>query len=502
MTRSARRLVLLLALVSAAALRWPSLDLPFDRDEGEYATVAQQWAHGVEPYRDLLEQKPPLVPLLYRAAFALGGDTVASVRGLAMVWQLATVALVFLLMSRLAGDAAATAAAALYAVASCGTRIQGLTANTETFVTLPVLAAMLVVTSRHRGTSAGTPIRQPSTGRLGRFLLAGFLVGVASLAKQPAALAVVPIVVLGPSGLRDRARTGLAALLGLSLAWLVVLAYFWSRGAAGGAIYCLFSYNLAYGAQGAGGWVDRALGAGRAVLAEQGLVWLAAAAGAVRARRSGNVAALVSWLAAAVGFVAASGRFYPHYFVVTVAPLACLGGLLLQDREGTRLARNGGTRLAGSIVGAAAVLLAAAAVARTSWRTWAATSPGERSVRIFGIPHFALAGEVAEEVAKIDPGGRTLWIWGAEPELYALSHRRPANRFLFDYPFTGDAPPYPGGEEEVLASLTAPATRVAVVTDRIDATQAFGRKLAAALKGGFSPVFRRGPFVVFLRQHP
>ena len=492
MTRSGRHLALLLALVLTAAMRVPSLDLPLDRDEGEYATLAQQWPHGALPYRDLLEQKPPLVPLLYRAALGAGADVVGSVRRMAMVWQLATAACLFLLMRALAGDGAAFAATALWAVASSGTRIQGLTANTEAFVTLPVAAAMLLLARRDRSPDVAAAAPRPVARATVAALLAGVLVGVASLAKQPAILALAPLQFLGPGGLRERIRTLLATVVGAALPWLGVLAYFTGRGAGGSAVFCLLSYNLAYAGLGAAGWADRAVGMTRMVLPEQGTLWALAALGALRARTSRSAVPLLVWAAAAVGFVAGSGRFYPHYFVVTVAPLACLAGLWLGESPNS-------TRTP-AVLRFAACFLAVIAVSRTSWGAWTAASPEERSVRIFGIPNFALAGEVAATVESVDPAGRTLWIWGAEPELYALTRRRPANRFLFHYPFTGDAPPWPGGAEEVAASLAAPTTRVAVVADRVDSGPAPGREIADTLGREFSPVYRKGPFVVLLRR--
>ena len=44
-----------------ALLRAPFLSLPLERDEGEYAYIAQRLAAGDVPYRDAFDQKPPAV---------------------------------------------------------------------------------------------------------------------------------------------------------------------------------------------------------------------------------------------------------------------------------------------------------------------------------------------------------------------------------------------------------------------------------------------------------
>jgi len=58
--------------------------LALDRDEGEYATLAWAWMQGLGiPYRDFLEQKPPLAPCYAAASFS-GGYSAAAVRFFAL----------------------------------------------------------------------------------------------------------------------------------------------------------------------------------------------------------------------------------------------------------------------------------------------------------------------------------------------------------------------------------------------------------------------------------
>ena len=80
---------LLAAAVLASLLaRMGSLNLPLDRDEGEYATLAMAWlqGHGI-PYRDFLEQKPPLAVLLYAPPQWLGFASVTALRLTVLCWQ-------------------------------------------------------------------------------------------------------------------------------------------------------------------------------------------------------------------------------------------------------------------------------------------------------------------------------------------------------------------------------------------------------------------------------
>ena len=70
----------------------------------------------------------------------------------------------------------------------------------------------------------------------------------------------------------------------------------------------------------------------------------------------------------------------------------------------------------------------------------------------------------AEWINAHTPEGSRLWIWGSEAELFFLSQRSPATRFLFHYPFSGEAPAWPGGEQELKAGLLNPQTQAAVLS--------------------------------------
>src|SRR6266581_5197736 len=58
----------------------PVIVSPFERDEGVYATIAQRLIHGDLPYRDLFDNKPPVVFGWYALSFLLFGENVAAPR--------------------------------------------------------------------------------------------------------------------------------------------------------------------------------------------------------------------------------------------------------------------------------------------------------------------------------------------------------------------------------------------------------------------------------------
>jgi hypothetical protein len=187
-------------------------------------------------------------------------------------------------------------------------------------------------------------------------------------------------------------------------------------------------------------------------------------------RRAAGALLLAGLLACLPG-----GHLYPHYFLVLLLPLALAAGL------GTAALRKAWRALA--LLG---LLFFGAAFALAYAPLWRARDAAEASLALYHVPAFTQAGQAAQALAQQDPQGGRLWMWGSEPELYFLSNRRPACRFLYAYPFTGEAPPWPGGERELLAALDDPAvTAVAVSQPLSQAGPGLGPLLARRLSARF-----------------
>src|SRR4030067_1630956 len=81
MARRRREAAALLALSALPILFLaPLFGAPFDRDQGGYATIARGWLEGSIPYRDLWDNKGPLLFLWYAASFRWLGETVVAPR--------------------------------------------------------------------------------------------------------------------------------------------------------------------------------------------------------------------------------------------------------------------------------------------------------------------------------------------------------------------------------------------------------------------------------------
>ena len=95
-------LVTLLVLMTVAAfvVRVPSIAEPLGTDQGLWASAARALSRGQLLYRDVWDQKPPGIFLLYLSAFDVLGWTPAAVNWLDIVASLLTAIVLFATLRR------------------------------------------------------------------------------------------------------------------------------------------------------------------------------------------------------------------------------------------------------------------------------------------------------------------------------------------------------------------------------------------------------------------
>lgn len=400
---------LLIALVLVtrlpALLHWGPID-----DEAVYAVVGKVMLHGGLPYADAIERKPPLLFGVYWATFRLFGEhNWLALHLLGAGWVVATMRALELATRRLAGPRAGLIAALAYGLIQPFATAKNLAFNGEVLMNLPLAWAYAMVLGRRE-----------EPGAAWRALAAGGLVALASLLKQPAAIAALPLglYLLGAPQRQGWRLAGLAVLGGTSImagaalwlghfglladAWYwsvldhTVPHLFWLRAAEHTALFALCALPLLLPL------ADRA---------RQAAAWRGAAA----ERR-----ALLRWTLVSVIGAAAGGRFYPHYYIQVLPPLAVLAGAYYDQRlrhAGQVLPRWSSPALA--LRFAAVLVLASLTVQWVQLRSMNAPAPRALWVK-----------------AQAAPGDR-LFVWGQATQDYLDAGLLPASRYIATFPLTG-----------------------------------------------------------------
>lgn len=227
-------LFLLAIFAIAAALRVPIANIPLERDEGEYAYIAQRWLDGAIPYQDAFDQKPPGVFVVYALTLLTLGGTPAAIHWAATIYTFGTLTLIFFLGRRLFSPAAGFAAAAFAAFLISDRGVLGQAANTETFMILPLTAGFL--------TTLLTVERQSIRWAF----VTGVCAGLAILFKQVAATSFLFCFIYMLWRSDQRIRMAAATVAGGVCVVLPVVAYFYGVGAFREFYDCVIGYNIHY----------------------------------------------------------------------------------------------------------------------------------------------------------------------------------------------------------------------------------------------------------------
>lgn len=421
---SINRLVLaILALI--AVTRVPALAHPRAlSDEAYYAVVANEMLHGGLPYRDAVDRKPPLLYGIFWAVFRVAGHPNWPAVHLAAVgWTLATMALLFLLGRQLFTPRTGAIAALLYGAFQPYLTITNLAFNGEMMMNLPAVGAMAI---------ALRPGRRP----LGLDpLLAGGLVAIACLIKQPAGIVLVPLTLycLHPAYRRSRGYgTGTAwwhaSLVGAGFALVLAIAalilshfgilaeawywtvrnhdvphgpfdlVFWERAARTGWQFGLFCGPLLIGS------------------------WLSLRHSPERWRgHEAERDALIVFLLVSLAGTAASGRWFTHYFLQLLPPLALLAAPALGESWQTPSPTPGARRLCRLTLGWTVLSVLVSFVIGLYSGLLEPRTPSPATAWLRG---------------HVESGDR-IFVWGQDPHYYLDTGTRPASRYFASFPLTG-----------------------------------------------------------------
>jgi 4-amino-4-deoxy-L-arabinose transferase-like glycosyltransferase len=457
---SIKQIVLVVAalVLITTAVRIPLLGIPFERDEGEYAYIAWRLGHHELPYRDWVDQKPPAIFWVYRAALALPMDPIRAVHFVALLFSAASACALFFLALRFVSRFWAFIAAAIFVLLSADPWIQGQASNTEIFMLLPLILAQVAFFRA---------IEHSDRNRMS-ILLCGALIGVAIAFKQVATVnwfllvAVFPMFTRSEKRWRDSLWFAIWSGVGLFSVAAIIAFYFWIRGGLTALVENVFTHNLEY--IGAMTWADRAHFCADTLTrlsSTELLVWVFAFIGLIglfATRKFKWLAFLGGWLIASAIGISASGYFFPHYFQQWLPPL-----VLMSIFGAAWLSRLSFWKTSW-IPRAAGVLLLAALPIRTFWPFWFSYSSADAVRKIYPGNFFAEMPAFAERVAKMTTPDQRVFAFAAEPEVLFYARRISATRYIFLFPLYG---PYSNIREKQVATTgevqrNAPTTAVYV----------------------------------------
>jgi len=408
-------------------LRLPSLFEPYwYGDEGIYQTMATAMNNGSLLYRDIWDNKPPLLYILY----ALFNGDQFSLRLVSLLFGLLSVIVFFFLARKIFTNQKSTyIATALFAVLFALPIFEGNVANAENFMLLPILTAGLLIIRY---------LNKPSKKGLwyaGIFLSLAFLIKIVAIFDFVAfGLFLLIAQYQHKEKVLKEIRQFLPLLYGFFLPILLTVLFFAENKALGAYISAAFQQNIGY------------VGYGNAFLIPQGLLYIKIILLLVligflffhRKKIPAGALLVYLWLAFSLFNAFFSQRPYTHYILVLLPSLCLFTGLLLSRATSS-------LRLLHSIMLFLIVFLIWKNFTiykknLSYYQNFAAFMSGQKnlsSYQTFFDSDMPRAYEVAQFLKMHTKKNTIVFIWGNPAQVYKMSETLPPGRYTVAYHITG-----------------------------------------------------------------
>jgi len=403
------------------------LGVPLERDEGEYAYMAQQLLQGVLPYTESQSMKFPGIFFAYVGVLAIFGESPVAIHLALLFINLATAFLLFLLGRNLMSPSVGIMAGVSFSVLTLSSALQGVWANSEHFVLLPAVGGILLL--------------WVAQDKPKRFFFSGFLLGCALLIKQHAVFfCLFGMIYLG-SRLVTKSHPlnkpfltiGLFVVGGLAPIILTALIYgvtgnfsdFW---------LCTIQYASEYVFMTSPGEGFENFKYNFAPILESNfsILWLSLIGlASVAWRKNGKGEYLFLFGFFVCSFLATTPGLYfrPHYFLLWVPVLSLLAGVGIESL----VSRLSSYRL--KTVIPAGILTLALGLPFFLQKNFFFTLPVFEATRmIYGLNPFSVSLEVSKYIRDRSQKDDRIAVLGSEPQIFFYSQRRSATRFIYMYP--------------------------------------------------------------------
>lgn len=480
-------------ILSTILFRVRLLDVPLERDEGEYAYMGQLILDGTPPYTEAYNMKFPGIYFIYAGILWLFGETHTAIHFCLLIVNVLSIILLYI-FARTAYDGwVAAASASAFALLSMSYHVQGFWANAEHFILPFVIGANILLLSGLK------------KSRINYILFSGILFGCAVLVKQHgaffgffgfAALLIllwqnkmynncrdvqlnVPTDNKNPTP-QNRPKTEL--LFNKKIYWKYILAYF------GGVIIPLLLcfFYLAYA-----GVLEKFylwtfiyakeyssiisvrdikynfIGGFQSIWYFASLIWIIAGVGFITlfsSKYNKQPGILIIGLLIA-GIIALSVGFYfrPHYFILVLPAAALLFGIGI--RFIFYIFSSASLPIVRYFPPIFTVMITILGTLAAHWDVLYQFSPIEVTQTVYPLYPFPYSLRIAEIIRERTSKEDRIAIIGNEPQFLFYSQRRSATSFMYTYSLGENQPLAEQFRFEMIQQVESALPKILVFTN-------------------------------------
>jgi hypothetical protein len=415
------------------------LNVPLERDEGEYAYVAQLMLDGTPPYSEAYNMKFPGIYLTYAGILWLFGETHTAIHFCLLLVNLLSIILLYIFARSAFDDWVAAAAAGAFAVLSMSYHVQGFWANAEHFILPFILGAhiMLLLGLRKNKTEY--------------FLLAGILFGCAALVKQHGAFfgivgfAVLFILLWQQKAPEQKMCWKYIGVYvgGVLIPVVMCFCYLAYSGVLGKFFLWTFSYAKEYTSLNTASDIKfNFIGSFFPLLRFTSLIWIIASVGFIaifsNSQRKQSRIVVLGLTIAGMTAVSIGFHFYPHYFVLVLPAISLFFGIGI--RSIFKLFSTASIPFLRLFPPVFIVTIALLGTFVAHWDVLVQFSIPEVTQTVYHQYPFCYSEKIAELLKNRTSPSDRIAIIGNEPQFLFYSQRRSATSFMYIYSLLENQP--------------------------------------------------------------
>jgi 4-amino-4-deoxy-L-arabinose transferase-like glycosyltransferase len=425
-------ITIVIIILVIAIIRYRLLDVPLERDEGEYAYMGQLILQGIPPYAEAYNMKFPGIYFVYALVLAIFGQTHTGIHFALLIINAATIFLIYLLGKYLFDSLTGTLSGISYGIISLTPYFHGLWANSEHYVVFFAVGGILLL------------IKAIHSPKLHPFFWSGILFGLSFTTKQHGILFtlfgigyfIITYLKEGSHSLPNFSKKLGLFILGIIIPgglFLITLAI-------GGVIDKFWFWTFEYASEYSS---TCPLLKGVSLLRDNIFprllmslsICLAAALGLTSPLWDEKVRSkwifilgffLASLIAVSIGFY-----FRPHYFILLFPSLALLSGIAIVALD---------RKISGFLpqpIKVGALLLAIIIIYSypifAQKKSLFQLTPSELCRKIYSRNPFPESLEIAKYFKQNTSINDRIAVIGSEPQIYFYAHRRAATGYLYTY---------------------------------------------------------------------
>ncbi|HEX6976914.1 MAG TPA: hypothetical protein VF185_00960 [Patescibacteria group bacterium] len=446
-------------------LRIPSFFEPYSYgDEMIYLTLGEGIRHGLTLYKNIHDNKPPLIYLLA----AIGGN-LFWFKVILAFWMLVTVVVFWKLTTILFENNTKLQkiATVIFALLSTLPLLEGNIVNSELFLIGPIMLAFLIL------------LTKPNYKKI---FFAGLLFSLAALFKIPASFDVPAVVLfwivvskINKENVISIIKKTFVLALGFILPILATFIWYWTKGAFNEYLVAAFLQNVGYLSSWRGGENQTPfLVKNGPLLLRSSVILIGLVILKIKNKKLSTPFIFATiWLLTSLFAATLSERPYPHYLIQSIAPISILTAILLAS-----------TRIEQAL---AVIPLFLALLVPVYYKFYYYSTFTYYSRFIRFATHQISKEEYFDEfdshvnrnykIAKYlsissnynDP----VFVWGDSPPIYALSKRLPPFKYVANYHISDFS-----SKEDVIKALQSNPPKFIVTLEEGGSFPALGSFLA------------------------